>query len=110
MVRSGYGITWFGGQFDNINILQLNPPADPSYTLTNGTVPSNPPTATINNPVSASLTAANANVVTLPANDEHPDLYVQTWNLTLSKQFGSNVIDISYVGTKGTHQSTSDKN
>jgi outer membrane receptor protein involved in Fe transport len=110
VVRAAYGITYFGGQFDNINILQLNPPADPSFTLTNGTVPSNPPTATIDHPVSPSLTAANANVASLPANDRHPDLYLQTYNLTVSKQFWSNVIDISFVGVKGTHQDTSDRN
>jgi hypothetical protein len=110
VVRSAYGITFFGGQFDNINILQLNPPADPSFTLVNGTVPSNPPLATIQDPVPAALAAANANVATLPANDEHPDLYLQTWNLTVSKQFGANVLDVSYVGVKGTHQDTSSYN
>ena len=110
VVRGAYGITFFGGQFDNINILQLNPPADPSFTLTNGFVPSNPPTATIDHPVSTALTAANANVASLPANDSHPDLYLQTYNLTVSKQIGSNVIDVSYVGVKGTHQDTSDEN
>jgi len=110
VIRGGYGISFYAGQFDNINILQLNPPVDPSYTLVNGYVPSNQPTATIQNPVSPSLTAENANVVTLPSNDEHPDLYLQIWNLTWSKQFGNNVLDVSYVGTKGTHQDTSDKN
>jgi outer membrane receptor protein involved in Fe transport len=110
VVRAGYGITFYGGQFDNINILQLNPPADPSYTLTNGTNYTNPPTATLQNPIASNLVAANANVATLPINDEHPDLYLQTWNLTVSKQFGSNVMDVSYVGVKGTHQDTSDKN
>jgi hypothetical protein len=114
VVRSAYGITFFGGQFDHINILQLNPPADPSFSLSNGTcgycTPSNPPIATLENPVPPALVAANANVATLPANDKHPDLYLQTWNLTLSKQFWSNVIDISYVGVKGTHQDTSDYN
>ena len=110
VVRGGYAITYFGGQFDNINIMQLNPPADPSFTLINGTDPSSPPILTIEKPVSSQLAAANANVVTLPADDKRPDLYVQTWNLTVSKQFGSNVLDISYVGTKGTHQDTSDKN
>ena len=109
-MRGGYGITFFGGQFDNINILQLNPPADPSFTLTNGTSPSNPPTATIENPVSPSSLAANANVASLPTDDRHPDLYLQTYNLTVSKQFWSNVIDVSYVGVKGTHQDTSDEN
>ncbi len=108
VLRGGYGITYFGGQFDNINILQLNPPADPSFTLNNGTVPSNPPLATIEQPVPPELAAANANVASLPANDRHPDLYLQTWNLTLSQQFGANVLDISYVGVKGTHQDTSD--
>ena len=78
VVRGAYGITFYGGQFDNINILQLNPPADPSFTLNNGTTPSNPPTATINFPVAPSIKPANANVVTLPANDDHPDLYLQT--------------------------------
>jgi len=110
VVRGAYGITFYGGQFDNINILQLNPPADPSFSLTNGTTPANPPTATINYPVSASITPANANVATLPFNDAHPDLYLQTWNLTISKQFWSNVLDVSYVGVKGTHQDTSVKN
>ena len=110
VVRAGYGITYFGGQFDNINILQLNPPTDPSFTLTNGTNPSNPPTATLQNPVSPDLAAANANVASLPVDDRHPDLYLQTYNLTVSKQFWSNVIDISYVGVKGAHQDTSDEN
>jgi hypothetical protein len=110
VVRAGYGITFYGGQFDNINILQLNPPVDPSFTLTNGYTPANPPTATIQNPVSPSLVAANANVASLPMNDQHPDLYLQTYNLTVSKQFWSNVIDITYVGVKGNHQDTSDEN
>ena len=110
VLRGGYGISYFAGQFDNINILQLNPPVDPSFTLVNGYVPSNPPTSTIDHPVSPSLVAQNANVVTLPVDGRHPDLYQQIWNLTISQQFGNNVLDISYVGTKGTHQDTSDKN
>jgi outer membrane receptor protein involved in Fe transport len=107
VVRAAYGITFYGGQFDNINILQLNPPIDPSFSLSNGTNPSNPPTATISNPVSAAITPASPNVASLPMDGKHPDLYLQTYNLTLSKQFWSNVIDISYVGVKGTHQDTS---
>ncbi len=27
--------------------------------------------------------------------DNHPDTYLQTFNLTLSKQFGANVLDVS---------------
>jgi hypothetical protein len=111
VVRSAYGVTFYGGQFDNINILQLNPPKDPSFSLVNGNcgycTPGNAPTATFQNPVSPSITPATANVVSIPPDGKHPDLYLQTWNFTVSKQFWSNVIDISYVGVKGTHQDTS---
>ena len=111
VVRGAYGITFYGGQFDNINILQLNPPKDPSFSLINGNcgycTPGNAPTSTFQNPVSPSITPATANVVSIPPDGKHPDLYLQTWNLTVSKQFWSNVIDVSYVGVKGTHQDTS---
>ena len=44
--------------------------------------------------------------------DSRPTASIRTyisrpWNLTLSKQFWSNVLDVSYVGVKGTHQDTS---
>jgi hypothetical protein len=91
VVRGGYGISYYAGQFDNINILQLNPPADPSFSLFNGNcgycTPANAPTSTLANPVSPSLSASVANIVSLPPGNQHPDLYLQTWNLTLSKQF-----------------------
>jgi hypothetical protein len=107
VLRSAFSVTWYGGKFDNINILQLNPPSDPSYTLTNGTTAANPPLGTLNNPVAPGLLAGSPNIASLPPDGKHPNLYLQTWNLTLSKQFWSNVVDISYVGVKGTHQDTS---
>ena len=109
VVRGGYGIFYFGGQFDNINILQLNPPTAGSLTITN---PSLNPIATIENPVPAALYPANPffNAVTLPPDPLHPDTYVQNWNLMVSKQFGANVLDVGYVGNKGTHVDTSLKN
>jgi outer membrane receptor protein involved in Fe transport len=52
VIRGGYGITYYGGQFDNINILQLNPPTAGSLTITNpNTGPTAPPVATIQTPV-----------------------------------------------------------
>ena len=37
VVRGGYGIGYYAGQFDNINILQLNPPDDPSFLSSTAT-------------------------------------------------------------------------
>jgi hypothetical protein len=119
VVRGGYGISYYGGQFDNINILQLNPPADPSFSVFNGDSPANPPVATIENPLPPSLsgasssscaTAAPCNIVSLPPGNPHPDLYVQTWNLTASKQIKDNVFDITYIGVKGLKEDTSELN
>ena len=109
VVRGGYGFFYYGGQFDHLNILQLNPPTAGSLTITN---PSLNPIATIQNPVPAALYPANPffNAVSLPADRNHPDLYVQDWNLTVSKQFGNNVLDVGYVGNKGTHLDTSFQN
>ena len=108
VVRGGYGIFYYGGQFDYINILQLNPPTAGSLTITNPSVP----VATIQNPVPASLYPANPffNAVTLPADRKRPDLYLQTYNLTVAKQFGANVLNLSYVGVNGSHLDTSIRN
>ena len=109
VIRGGYGLFYYGGQFDNINILQLNPPTAGSLTITN---PSSNPIATIENPVPAALYPANPffNAVTVPADRKRPDLTLQTYNLTVSKQFGANVLDVSYVGVKGTNLDSSIKN
>lgn len=109
VIRSGYGLSYFGGQFDNINILQLNPPTAGSLTITN---PNVNPIATIENPIPAALYPANPfyNAVTLTPDRKHPDLYLQTWNLTVSKQFGANVLDVGYVGVVGRNIDSSIKN
>jgi len=107
VVRGGYGITYYGGQFDNINILQLNPPTAGSLTITN---PTSNPLATIQNPVPAALypNPPFFNVVTIPADRRRPDAMVQTWNVTVEQQFGHTVVlDTSYVGTKGSDLDTS---
>ena len=109
VVRGGYGVFYFGGQFDNINILQLNPPTAGSLTINNqvGAIVS-----TINDPMPPSANPTNTiNAVTLPADGKHPNTYVQNWNLQISKQFtGRDVFEVGYVGSKGTHVDTSFKN
>ncbi|HEY0163349.1 MAG TPA: TonB-dependent receptor [Edaphobacter sp.] len=106
VLRGGYGITYYGGQFDNINILQLNPPTAGSLTITN---PTTNPVATIQTPVPASLYPTNPffNVVTMPADRRRPDAMIQTWNFTVEQQFKNLVFTSSYVGTKGTSLDTS---
>jgi outer membrane receptor protein involved in Fe transport len=110
VVRGGYGIFYFGGQFDNINILQLNPPTAGSLTLINQD-PANP-VSTIENPYPANASPAFPfNAVTLPPDRKHPDTYVQNWNIQVSRQIaGNNVVEVGYVGSKGTHVDTSLKN
>ena len=110
VVRGGYGIFYYGGQFDNLNILQLNPPTAGSITLTN---PALPPLATIETPVPAALYPANPffNAVTLPPGRNHPNTYAQDWNLQLSHQLRANdMVEVGYVGSKGTHVDTSMNN
>ena len=116
IIRGGYGITYYGGQFDNLNIMQLNPPTAGSLTITNPfcasaatCTPSGVPVATIQTPVPASLypNPPFFNVVTMPADRRRPDLQVQTWNLTVEQQFGRAVLSSSYVGTKGSNLDTS---
>ena len=110
VLRGGYGLFYYGGQFDNLNILQLNPPEAGSITLTNPTLP---PLATIEYPIPAALYPANPffNAVTLPPGRNHPNTYVQNWNLQLSHQLGPNdMIEVGYVGSKGTHVDTSMNN
>src|SRR5258705_11420796 len=71
VVRGGYGIFYFGGQFDNINILQLNPPTAGSLTITNQVLSV---VSTIDNPMPQSANPTNTiNAVTLPPGNRHPD-------------------------------------
>lgn len=107
VVRGGYGIFYSVAQFDNTNILQLNPPGGGSLTVVNPTVN---PVATIQNPVPASLYPNNPifNVVTVPADRKRRNAYVQNFNFQLSKELTSNdVIEVGWVSTKGTHVDTS---
>jgi hypothetical protein len=112
VIRAGYGITYFGGHFDNLNVLQLNPPTAGSLTITN---PNNgaggtPPLATIDNPVPAALypNPPFFNVVTQPADRRRPDATVETWNVSVQQQFGpSAVLTTSYVGTYAFNLDTS---
>lgn len=110
VVRGGYGIFYSAAQFDNMNILQLNPPTAGSLTVIN---PVTNPIATIENPVPAALYPTNPifNVVSIPADRQRRNAYMQNFNLQVSRQLTSNdVLEVGWVGSKGTHVDTSLQN
>lgn len=107
VVRGGYGIFYSAAQFDNVNILQLNPPVGGSLTVIN---PALNPVATIQNPVPRELYPRNPifNVVTLPHDRKRRNAYLQNWNLQVSREVSANdVLEVGWVGSKGTHVDTS---
>ncbi|MBL8209145.1 MAG: TonB-dependent receptor [Bryobacterales bacterium] len=107
VVRGGYGIFYSLAQFDNTNILQLNPPGGGSLTVTN---PLLNPVATIQNPVPSVLYPNNPifNVVSVPVDRKRRNAYVQNFNLQVSRELSSSdVIEVGWVASKGTHVDTS---
>jgi outer membrane receptor protein involved in Fe transport len=107
VLRGGYGIFYSVAQFDNMNILQLNPPAGGSLTVIN---PATDPLATIQNPVPREIypTTPIFNVVSVPPDRKRRNAYVQNFNLQLSRELTSNdVLEAGWVASKGTHVDTS---
>jgi hypothetical protein len=107
VVRGGYGIFYSIAQFDNMNILQLNPPGGGSLTVIN---PSTNPPATIQNPVPPEIypTTPIFNVVSVPPDRKRRNAYVQNFNLQISHELTNNdVLEAGWVGSKGTHVDTS---
>jgi hypothetical protein len=110
VVRGGYGIFYTVAQFDNMNILQLNPPGGGSLTVIN---PATNPPATIQNPVPSEIypTAPIFNVVSVPPDRKRRNAYVQNFNLQVSHELtNSDVLEAGWVGSKGTHVDTSLQN
>ncbi len=110
VVRGGYGIFRTAGQFDNMNILQLNPPAGGSVTVLN---PNLNPIATIDNPAPAEVFPENPyfNVVSVPPDRKRRNAYVQNMSLQVQRQLTRNdVLEVGWVANKGTDIDTSLRN
>ncbi len=110
VVRGGYGIFTMANHFNHILILQLTPPVAGSVTIINNAIR---PLATIQNPVPQELFPQNPvfNVSSISPGRTHVNPYYQNWNLQVSRQFGgTDVLEIGYVGTKGTFLDTSVSN
>jgi hypothetical protein len=115
--RAGYGIFRTAAQFDNVNILQLNPPAGGSLTVRNELVDTSgrpiQPLATIQTPVPRELYPENPifNVATVPLDRKRRNAYVQNYNATVAHQITQNdVLEVSWVASKSTNVDTSLRN
>jgi hypothetical protein len=106
--RAAYGIFTVTPNFDQINTLQNNPPIGANITAINTTVN---PVATIQNPFPASLIGGATpiyNYVSIEPNRQHINPYYQNWNAQLGHEFTKNdVLEVRYVGGKGTFLDTS---
>jgi outer membrane receptor protein involved in Fe transport len=104
--RGGYGVFNMALHLDNINTLGTNPPTA-SVQVTNPTVN---PVATIANPFPPSLVPANTifNVTSAEVDRNHRDGYYQNWNLAVGYELSrSAVVEVRYVGAKGSNLDTS---
>jgi hypothetical protein len=107
VVRGGYGIFTAANHFDNINLLQLNPPTAGSLTITN---PNVNPIATIQNPIPAALYPAQPffNILSLPPDRHHLNGYLQNGSFQVSRELSRNdVLESGWVFSKGTDLDTS---
>ncbi len=107
--RAGYGIFTVTPNFDQINTLQNNPPIGANITAVNTTVN---PIATIQNPFPQALISTGGtpiyNYVSIEPNQQHINPYYQNWNAQLGHEFTKNdVLEVRYVGGKGTYLDTS---
>jgi hypothetical protein len=106
VVRGGYGVFNMALHLDNINTLGTNPPTA-SVQVTNPTVN---PLATLAYPFPPSLVPTNTifNVTSAEVDRNHRDGYYQNWNVAVGYELSrSAVVEVRYVGAKGTNLDTS---
>lgn len=110
VLRGGFGLFDSEAKFDNINILQLNPPLHASVESINPLPTSGPPVVTLENPIDPAEVAAGIyDVVSEPPNRTKVDPYQTDWNVTFQRQVTNNsVFEIGYDATRGTDLDTSD--
>lgn len=95
-LRGGYGIfydaTLYGDFEQNIFV---NPPYVNAVTI---------PNTSFSNPTSGTATVNNSPKVLRAITPNYLTPYTQQWDLSVQQQLpGNTLIDVSYVGTKGTH-------
>ena len=108
VLRGGFGLFDAEAKFDNINILQLNPPLHASVESINPLQSGG--LVTLENPIDQNEVAAGIfDVVSEPPDRIKRDPYQTDWNLTFQRQLtNSSVFEIGYNATRGTDLDTSD--
>jgi hypothetical protein len=102
--RGGYGVFVMAYHLNHLNTLHLNPP-NASVQVTNPSIP----IMTIANPFPAALLPTVLfNVTSTEVDRHHPDGYYQNWNASTGYEFSPrDVLEVRYVGAKGTGLDTS---
>ena len=106
VLRGGYGVFNMALHLDNINTLGTNPPTA-SVQVTNPTLN---PVATLANPFPSALVPTNTifNVTSAEVDRNHRDGYYQNWNVAVGYELSSSaVLEVRYVGAKGSNLDTS---
>jgi len=102
VLRGGYGI--FYGTSSLYRMDEYSDTFPFSVTETFSRVSSNPLILTLSNPFP--LDRRGFSGVTGTYGQENPEpqtQYLQTWNLTIEREFKGTVLEIAYAGSKGTH-------
>jgi hypothetical protein len=105
VIRTGAGIYYNVQQLNNYTILNLNPPLSGSTpftnTASNGVITSSNP-ITLVNPFGVLSPTSPINANTLNPDNFEPRIY--QWSFGIQRRLPwESVLDVSYVGSKGTH-------
>jgi len=109
VVRGGYGMFQIANQFNTYNPASRNPPFSGSALFQNP-LPPGAPAVDLSDPFAATpIVSAIRNLQVLDHNLTNGD--TQQWSMNVGYQFTqSDMLEIGYVGSKGTHLVRSDYN
>jgi hypothetical protein len=104
VVRGGYGIFWNNPLTGTSSSKAINPPFLLSQSLTTTLIPTFRLRDGLPPPPPLDVNRAPAGGTRSVFDPNFRDGYAQQWNLNVQRQFGKDfALDVSYVGSKGTH-------
>jgi hypothetical protein len=104
VVRGGYGIFWNNPLTGTSSSKAINPPFLLSQSITTTLLPGRRLSEGLPAPPALDVNRAPAGATRSIFDPDFRDGYAQQWNLNVQRQFGRDyALDVSYVGSKGTH-------